>query len=391
MAHCPSPSRSASLNRGSPALCLLGKAVSPGEEPWSSGDRGFVCSPPAYPFGASPLGEARSQVWGSALATAVAWQLPSQVTVVLPLLQELLAVLHQEGPSTEGIFRRAASGTVLRELREALDGDVDVDLGSQPVLLLAVILNISASGLQLEELLAGLECSKAHLEPLALQDFLQSVPSKLLVTNLYAECMTAMKRTSKQEKGGRQVACSKSPRPQAATVPAPAYRRQCVRQQVELQQSGHRVGPKLLSPVNEDLLPLELLLEVPHKVNMLVELLIENCRKIFGEEMAGLSSPPVEELPVPMDRSTAAFGRAMWPCRRSRRGAPGKSLPGRTTLSAHPPESSRGRHSDGIGNSRGTCCFASSHPRDHSRLPGMRRRTQEPFRGKQVCRLPPGK
>ncbi|KAM9593486.1 uncharacterized protein ACIBXB_005156 [Morphnus guianensis] len=37
---------------------------------------------------------------------------------------------------------------------------------------------------------------------------------------------------------------------------------------------------------------------------MLVEFLIENCRKIFGEKMAGLSSPPVEELPAPMDRST---------------------------------------------------------------------------------------
>ncbi|XP_052635784.1 uncharacterized protein LOC128138638 [Harpia harpyja] len=104
--------------------------------------------------------------------------------------------------------------------------------------------------------------------------------------------------------GGRQVACSKPPPPQAAAVPAPAYRPQCVHQQDELQQYGHRVGPNLLSPANEDLLPLELLLEVPDKVNMLEEFLIENCRKIFGEEMAGLSSPPVEELPAPMDRST---------------------------------------------------------------------------------------
>ncbi|XP_029862121.1 T-cell activation Rho GTPase-activating protein-like [Aquila chrysaetos chrysaetos] len=163
-------------------------------------------------------------------------------------IQELLAVLHQEGPSTEGIFRRAASGTALRELREALDGGVDLDLGSQPVLLLAVILKVSASGLQLEELLAGLECSEAHLEPLALQDFLRSIPSKLLVTNLYAEWMTAMERTSKQEKGGRQVACSKSPRPQAAAVPAPAYRPQRVHQQDELQQSGHLRWGKAAEP-----------------------------------------------------------------------------------------------------------------------------------------------
>ncbi|KAM9636631.1 T-cell activation Rho GTPase-activating protein-like [Morphnus guianensis] len=94
-------------------------------------------------------------------------------------IQEMLAVLHQEGPSTEGVFRRAAGGTELRELREALDHGADVDLGSQPALLLAVILKVSASDLQLEELLPGLECSEAHLEPLALQDFLRSIPAKL--------------------------------------------------------------------------------------------------------------------------------------------------------------------------------------------------------------------
>ena len=72
-------------------------------------------------------------------------------------LQELLAVLEREGPWTEGIFRRAASGTAFRELREDLDRGADVDLGSQPALLLAVVLKVSASDLQLEELLAGLE------------------------------------------------------------------------------------------------------------------------------------------------------------------------------------------------------------------------------------------
>ncbi|KAM9634919.1 T-cell activation Rho GTPase-activating protein-like [Morphnus guianensis] len=112
----------------------------------------------------------------------------------------MLAVLHQEGPSTEGVFRRAASGTEFRELREALDHGADVDLGSQPALLLAVILKVSASDLQLEELLPGLECSEAHLEPLALQDFLRSIPAKLLVTDLYEDWMAAMQKSGKEEK-----------------------------------------------------------------------------------------------------------------------------------------------------------------------------------------------
>ena len=132
------------------------------------------------------------------------------------------------------------------------------------------------------------------------------------------------------------------------------------------------------------------------QVKALVQFLTENCCEIFGEEMAGLSSPSAEESPAPMGRSTgmrrdgglsqpeqtaggglrvgfasavvhfqqvtllhvlllarAAFGRGTWPCRRSRCGAPGKSPPGRTTLSARPPESSRGRHGAGMGKGRG--------------------------------------
>ena len=45
--------------------------------------------------------------------------------------------------------------------------------------------------------------------------------------------------------------------------------------------------------------------------------------------------------------SRVAFGKAARPSRRSRCRAPGKSLPGCTSLSAHPPESSGGRGGGG--------------------------------------------
>ena len=157
--------------------------------PGSCGEEGLGTSAPA-----------RSQVWGSALAGAVGRQLRRQASVLLPLLQELLAVLQQEGPSTEGIFRQAASVTALRELREALDRGAEVELGRQPALLLAILLKVSAWELPPEELLAGLECPKAQLEARALQDFLRSIPSKLLVNDLYEDWMAAMRRTSKEEK-----------------------------------------------------------------------------------------------------------------------------------------------------------------------------------------------
>ncbi|CAM9119673.1 unnamed protein product [Bubo scandiacus] len=195
-------------------------------------------------------------------------------------IQELLAVLHQEGPSTEGIFRRAASGTALQELREALDCGADVDLGSQPALLLAAIL----------------------------KDFLRSIPCKLLVTDLYEDWMAAMQKASREEKIWELRAVAEK---------LPAANLLLLKRLLSLlQHIGHHaatsrmgcsnlavcVGPNLLSPAHADLLPLEAMLEMTHKVNVLVEFLMENCRELFEEEAGSLSSPADKELPAPLER-----------------------------------------------------------------------------------------
>ncbi|XP_040437303.1 T-cell activation Rho GTPase-activating protein-like [Falco naumanni] len=197
-------------------------------------------------------------------------------------IQELLAVLRQRGPTTEGIFRRAAGGTELRQLREALDRGKDIDMGSQPALLLAVIL----------------------------KDFLRSIPTKLLVIDLYEDWMAAMERASKQAKvEALKAVADKLPVANLLLLK---------RLMALLQHIGHNaatsrmscsnlaicIGPNLLSPPNEDLLPLQAMLAVTEKVNVLVEFLIENCGDIFGEEVAGLSPPSAEEVPAPMDRCT---------------------------------------------------------------------------------------
>uniref|UniRef100_A0A8C5TBC3 Rho-GAP domain-containing protein n=1 Tax=Malurus cyaneus samueli TaxID=2593467 RepID=A0A8C5TBC3_9PASS len=97
---------------------------------------------------------------------------------------DLLAVLHQQGPTTEGIFRKAESAGAVQELRQALDRGLPVDMASQPTLLLAVILKVSPPALQLQRLLPGLPCSKAHWQPLSLQDFLRK--NLLLLQQLLA-------------------------------------------------------------------------------------------------------------------------------------------------------------------------------------------------------------
>ncbi|XP_074669769.1 T-cell activation Rho GTPase-activating protein-like [Strix aluco] len=180
----------------------------------------------------------------------------------------------------EGIFRRAAGRTELRELREALDCGADVNLGSQPALLLATIL----------------------------KDFLRSIPCKLLMTDLYEDWMAAMQKASREDKI-REL--------RAVAEKLPAANLLLLKRLLSfLQHIGHHaatsrmgcsnlavcVGPNLLSPAHADLLPLEAMLEVTHKVNVLVEFLVENCRDLFEEEAGSLSSPADKELPVPLER-----------------------------------------------------------------------------------------
>ncbi|KAM6272144.1 T-cell activation Rho GTPase-activating protein-like [Spheniscus humboldti] len=280
---CRSPAGGSSgrRRRGLPWPFALRRTPAAAQAP---GQAGSGCSRALFgqPLAALCGEDARSQVWGRALAAAVGRQLLRQATVLLPLPQELLAVLQQEGPSTEGIFRRAASGTALRELREALDRGADVDLGSQPALLLAVIL----------------------------KDFLRSIPSKLLVNDLYEDWMAAMQKTSKEEKISELKAVAEK---------LPAANLLLLKRLLSLlQHIGHNasasrmscsnlaicVGPNLLSPANEDLLPLEAMLEVAEKVKALVEFLVENCRDVVGEETTDLSCPPAEESPAPTERSS---------------------------------------------------------------------------------------
>lgn len=154
----------------------------------------------------------------------------SQAALLLCPLQDLLALLHEHGPSTEGIFRLAASERASRELREALDSGAEVRLESQPAHLLAVVLKVNPAdlepgssrlcrcrwaparaGAKTQPPAGRPECrgcclcsrrrwSKTHPEPLALQDFLRKIPSKLLEAELYEEWMSSLQKSSRQEK-----------------------------------------------------------------------------------------------------------------------------------------------------------------------------------------------
>ncbi|XP_064021846.1 rho GTPase-activating protein 20-like [Pogoniulus pusillus] len=100
-------------------------------------------------------------------------------------IQDLLALLNQVGPSTEGIFRLAASESASRQLREALDSGRRCLWRASP----------TSAGRPLEGLL-------------------RKILSKLLSLDLYQQWMSALRKPSRQEKveGLKEVA-SELPQP----------------------------------------------------------------------------------------------------------------------------------------------------------------------------------
>ncbi|NXH81670.1 TAGAP protein, partial [Edolisoma coerulescens] len=197
-------------------------------------------------------------------------------------VQDLLAILYMKGPSTEGIFRKAANEKARKELKEDLNKGGNVDLKSKSVHLLAVVL----------------------------KDFLRNIPSKLLSADLYEKWMQALEKPSKQEKIEelKEVA-DKLPRPNLVLLKHLLSLLHHISQNAETNRMDSSnlaicIGPNVLSPGTDSALPLEVQKEMNDKVTMLVEFLINNCLEIFEEDIAFPACALAEESPEHTDSST---------------------------------------------------------------------------------------
>ncbi|NXB59880.1 TAGAP protein, partial [Struthidea cinerea] len=195
-------------------------------------------------------------------------------------IQDLLAILYMKGPSTEGIFRKAANEKARKELKDDLNKGGNVDLKSKSVHLLAVVL----------------------------KDFLRNIPSKLLSADLYEEWMQALEKPNKQEKIEelKQVA-DKLPRPNLVLLKHLLSLLHHISQNAETNRMDSSnlaicIGPNMLETDNA--LPLEVQKEMNDKVTALVEFLINNSSEIFGEDIAFPACALAEESPEHTDSST---------------------------------------------------------------------------------------
>ncbi|XP_040016489.2 T cell activation RhoGTPase activating protein b isoform X2 [Gasterosteus aculeatus] len=87
-------------------------------------------------------------------------------------VMEVMVQLRKRGPSTEGVFRRTCHNRNMRDIREQLNGGLEVDLGGQPVLLLVGLL----------------------------KSFLKELPGSLLVSDLYDKWMAALDKEDLQQR-----------------------------------------------------------------------------------------------------------------------------------------------------------------------------------------------
>lgn len=183
-------------------------------------------------------------------------------------IQDILTILCLKGPSTEGIFRKAANEKARKELKEELNSGGVVDLKSLPVHLLAVVF----------------------------KDFLRSIPQKLLSCDLFEDWMDALERQSEEDRTEalKQVA-DKLPRPNLLLLKHLISVLYLISKNSEISKMDASnlaicIGPNMLTRENDQYLSFEAQKDLNNKVKTLVEFLIDNCLEIFGENIPAHSS-----------------------------------------------------------------------------------------------------
>ncbi|XP_004874601.1 T-cell activation Rho GTPase-activating protein [Heterocephalus glaber] len=183
-------------------------------------------------------------------------------------IQDILTILCLKGPSTEGIFRKAASEKARKELKEELNCGDPVDLERLPVHLLAV----------------------------ALKDFLRSIPLKLLSCDLFEEWMGALEKRDEEDRieALKQVV-GQLPQPNLLLLKHLVSVLHLISKNSEINKMDSSnlaicIGPNMLTLQNDQNLSFEAQKDLNNKVKTLVEFLIDNCFEIFGENIPSHSS-----------------------------------------------------------------------------------------------------
>ncbi|XP_062949341.1 rho GTPase-activating protein 20-like [Cynocephalus volans] len=177
---------------------------------------------------------------------------------------DMLYFLNQKGPLSKGIFRLSANLKSCRELKEKLNSGVEVHLDCECIFVIASVL----------------------------KEFLRNIPGSIFSSNLYDHWVCVMDQGNNEEKINTiQRLLDQLPR---ANVVLLRYLFG-VLHNIEQQSSSNQmtaynlavcIAPSILWPPFSSSPEVEN--EFTKKVSLLVQFLIENCCRIFGEEISSL-------------------------------------------------------------------------------------------------------
>ncbi|XP_036625163.1 T-cell activation Rho GTPase-activating protein [Trichosurus vulpecula] len=180
-------------------------------------------------------------------------------------IQEILHILRSKGPSTEGIFRKAASEKARKELKEELNSGGMVSLETRSVHLLAAVF----------------------------KDFLRSIPLKLLSSDLSEEWMAALEKPNEEDKieSLKQVT-KKLPKANLLLLKHLVCMLYDISKNSDVSKMDSSnlaicIGPNMLTLNTDQGLSFDAQKELNNKIKTLVEFLIDNCYEIFGEDIPG--------------------------------------------------------------------------------------------------------
>ncbi|XP_054448182.1 rho GTPase-activating protein 20 [Pteronotus mesoamericanus] len=177
---------------------------------------------------------------------------------------DMLYFLNINGPLTKGIFRQSANMKSCRELKEKLNSGVEVQLDCESIFVIASVL----------------------------KDFLRNIPGSIFSSDLYDHWVCVMDQGDDEEKINTiQRLLNQLPR---ANVLLLRYLFGVLRN-IEQHSSSNQmtafnlavcIAPSILWPSTSSSPELEN--EFTKKVTLVIQFLIENCCRIFGEEITSL-------------------------------------------------------------------------------------------------------
>ncbi|KAL1781769.1 rho GTPase-activating protein 20 [Sigmodon hispidus] len=180
-----------------------------------------------------------------------------------PIL-DMLSFLNQKGPLTKGIFRQSANMKSCRELKEKLNSGIEVHLDCESIFVIASVL----------------------------KDFLRNIPESIFSSDLYDHWVCVMDQGNDEEKINIiKRLLDQLPR---ANVVFLRYlfgvlhniEQHSLSNQMTAFNLAVCIAPSILWPPTSSSPELEN--EFTKKVSLLIQFLIENCCRIFGEDITSL-------------------------------------------------------------------------------------------------------